>query len=110
MAGHTDNEIVIDAPRDFVWRVTNQVRDWPLLFSEYASVEVLEEEPDRVVFRLTTHPDDDGNVYSWVSERCSEPATYTVRSKRIETGPFEYMNLRWDYGAEMDPERTRLRW
>ena len=110
MAGHTDNEIVIDAPRDFVWRVTNQVRDWPLLFSEYASVEVMEEEPDRVVFRLTTHPDNDGNVYSWVSERCSDPATYTVRSKRIETGPFEYMNLRWDYGAENDPERTRLRW
>jgi quercetin dioxygenase-like cupin family protein/ribosome-associated toxin RatA of RatAB toxin-antitoxin module len=112
MTGHTDNEIRIDAPLDFVWRVTNEVRDWPRLFTEYASVEVIEEEPGRIVFRLTTHPDEDGNVYSWVSERCPDPATHTVQSRRIETGPFEYMRLRWTYTAEPDPGTacTRLRW
>jgi quercetin dioxygenase-like cupin family protein len=113
MAGHTDNEITIDAPLDFTWRVTNDVRDWPRLFTEYASADILEEEPGRIVFRLTTHPDEDGNVYSWVSERCPDPSTHTVAARRIETGPFEYMNLRWTYTAE--PEgvgiaRTRLRW
>ena len=112
MAGHTDNEISVEAPLDFVWRVTNEVRDWPRLFTEYASTEVIEEEPGRIVFRLTTRPDEDGNVYSWVSERCPDPATHTVRSRRIETGPFEYMKLRWTYTAEPDPgtPRTRLRW
>jgi hypothetical protein len=40
MAGHTDNEICIDAPLDFVWRVTNEVRDWPRLAATYASAEV----------------------------------------------------------------------
>ncbi len=119
MTGHTDNEISIEAPLDFVWRVTNEIRDWPRLFTEYASVEVLEEEYSnvkelaRIVFRLTTHPDEEGNVYSWVSERCPDPATYTVRAKRIETGPFEYMNLRWIYTQDTDgagPPHTRLRW
>jgi aromatase len=40
-------------------------------------------------------------------------AAYTVRARRIETGPFEYMNLCWNYAAELEgagPPRTRLRW
>src|SRR3981189_5435 len=111
MAGHTDNEISVEAPLDFVWRVTNEVRDWPRLFTEYASTEVIEEEPGRIVFRLTNRPDEDGNVYSWVSERCPDPATHTVQSRRIETGPFEYM--KWRMGCLAAPRagaaRTRLR-
>jgi aromatase len=113
MTGHTDNDIVIDAPLEFVWRVTNDIRDWPSLFTEYASAEVLEEEPGRIVFRLTTHPDDAGNVYTWVSERRPDPGTHTVHAKRIETGPFEYMNLRWTYTpvpGGSDAPGTRLRW
>jgi quercetin dioxygenase-like cupin family protein len=121
MTGHTDNEISIEAPLDFVWRVTNDVRDWPRLFTEYASAEVIEEEfgdvggtdPARIVFRLTTRPDEDGNIYSWVSERRPDPVTHTVQAHRIETGPFEYMNLRWMYTIDTDgagPPRTRLRW
>jgi quercetin dioxygenase-like cupin family protein/ribosome-associated toxin RatA of RatAB toxin-antitoxin module len=113
MTGHTDNEIVIDAPLDFVWRVTNEIRDWPALFTEYASAEVLEEEPGRVVFRLTTHPDEAGNVYTWVSERRPDPQTHTVAARRIETGPFEYMNLQWTYADAPQTSgapATRLRW
>jgi quercetin dioxygenase-like cupin family protein len=112
MTGHTDNEISIDAPMDFVWRVTNEIRDWPRLFTEYATAEILEEEATRIVFRLTTHPDEQGNVYSWVSERRPDPLTHTVAARRIETGPFEYMNLRWTYIDATDGglPRTRLRW
>jgi hypothetical protein len=71
----------------FVWRVTNEVRDWPRLFTEYASAEVTEQEPGRIVFRLTTRPDEDGKVYSWVSERRPDSVTHTVRARRIETEP-----------------------
>ena len=42
MAGHTDNAIVIDAPMDLVWEMTNDVPAWPQLFSEYAAAEILE--------------------------------------------------------------------
>ena len=62
MAGHTENEIVIDAPLDLVWEMTNDVASWPSLFSEYASAEILERKDDSTRFRLTMHPDEAGNA------------------------------------------------
>ena len=41
MSGHTQNEIVIAAPLELVWDMTNDLENWPQLFSEYAAVEVL---------------------------------------------------------------------
>ncbi|MFE7562614.1 SRPBCC family protein [Kitasatospora sp. NPDC057500] len=108
MPGHTDNEIVIAAPLDLVWEITNDLENWPQLFSEYASVEVLEREGDRVRFRLTMHPDDDGKVWSWVSERTTDRSELAVRARRVEPGPFEFMDIRWEY-AEV-PAGTRMRW
>ncbi|MER5350161.1 SRPBCC family protein [Kitasatospora sp. NPDC002551] len=108
MPGHTDNEIVIAAPLDLVWEITNDLENWPQLFSEYASVEVLEREGDRVRFRLTMHPDDDGKVWSWVSERTTDRTELAVSARRVEPGPFEFMDIRWEY-AEV-PAGTRMRW
>ena len=73
MAGHTENEITIAAPLDLVWDMTNDLENWPQLFSEYASVEVLSREGDKTTFRLTMHPDENGTVWSWVSERSRRP-------------------------------------
>ena len=110
MAAHTDNEVVIDAPIDFVWERMMDIESWPQLFSEYAKAEVIEEEGNKVKFRLTTHPDPeyDDQVWSWVSEREADPDNYQSKSKRIETGPFEYMNIEW-YFEEADGG-TRMRW
>ena len=109
MPGRTDNEVVIDAPLDLVWEMTNDLANWPALFSEYERVDILERDGDRVVFRLTMHPEEDGTVWSWVSERRADAATHTVHAKRIETGPLlEFMHLFWEY-AEV-PGGTRLRW
>lgn len=106
MAGHTDNTIVIDAPMELVWEMTNDVASWPELFTEYAAVDILERAGNTIRFRLTMHPDEQGRVWSWVSERTSTPENRTVRAHRIETGPFEYMSIRWNYrpvggGVEM---------
>ncbi|MEV5341289.1 SRPBCC family protein [Streptomyces sp. NPDC052676] len=109
MAGHTDNHIVIDAPMDVVWDLTNDVPNWPDLFSEYASAEVLERDGNTILFRLTMHPDEDGNVWSWVSRRTGDPVTRTVRAERVETGPFEYMNIYWEY-TEEPGGGVRMRW
>jgi aromatase len=110
MAAHTDNAVEINAPVDFVWERMMDIEDWPKLFSEYAKAEVIESEGDRVVFRLTTHPDPDydGQVWSWTSERIADPASRTSKSKRIETGPFRYMNIEW-YFEELGGG-TRMRW
>jgi len=108
MAGHTSNSIVIDAPMDFVWERTNDVASWPELFSEYSLAEILEQDGPRVTFRLALHPDENGTVWSWVSQRTTDAATRTVRAHRVETGPFEYMNIHWQY-TQTD-QGVRMQW
>lgn len=107
MSGHTDNRILIAAPIEDVWTVTNDVARWPWLFTEYASAEILHAGEDYVRFRLTTHPED-GKSWSWVSERRLDPVNHVVEARRVETGPFEYMDIRWEYrGAE---DAVEMRW
>jgi aromatase len=108
MAGHTDNEIVIDAPMRLVWDMTNDIPAWTSLFSEYSEATVLAEQDGTIRFRLALHPDDNGKVWSWVSARTPDPATRTVRSQRVETGPFKYMWIYWEY-LETDGG-VRMRW
>ncbi|MFJ6215428.1 SRPBCC family protein [Streptomyces sp. NPDC092296] len=106
--GHTDNEIVIAAPLALTWEITNDLEKWPQLFSEYAAVEVLERQGAKTTFRLTMHPDENDQVWSWVSEREPDPRTRTVTARRVETGPFRFMDIRWEY--EEVPGGTRMRW
>jgi aromatase len=110
MAGRTDNAVVIDKPIDEVWQRMNDLENWTNLFTEYASVEILERDGNTVTFRLTTHPDPeyDGQVWSWTSERTMDPDSYTTKSRRIETGPFEYMNIEWYF--EPADGGTKMRW
>jgi aromatase len=110
MAAHTDNSVEINAPLEFVWEHMMDIESWPSLFSEYAKAEVLEEDGDTVRFRLTTHPDPDydGKVWSWTSERTADPHAHSSKSRRIETGPFEYMNIEWFF-EEIDGG-TRMQW
>jgi aromatase len=110
MAAHTDNAVEINAPLQFVFDRMMDIPSWPTLFSEYANAEVIETEGNREVFRLTTHPDPDydGQVWSWTSERVKDPGSYSSKSKRIETGNFEYMNIEWSF--EEIEGGTRMRW
>lgn len=110
MAAHTDNAVTISAPLEFVWERMMDIESWPDLFSEYAKAEVLEQDGNTVQFRLTTHPDPDydGQVWSWVSERVAEPEKHASKSRRIETGPFEFMNIEW-YFEDADGG-TLMRW
>ena len=108
MSGHTDNAVVINAPMDVVWDITNDVESWSSLFSEYSISEIIEQRGETVRFRLALHPDENGIVWSWVSERTTDPATRTVRSARVETGVFKYMSLFWEY-TEVEGG-VRMRW
>jgi ribosome-associated toxin RatA of RatAB toxin-antitoxin module len=104
----TENEIVIDAPMDLVWEMTNDVESWPTLFTEYAAAEIIQTDGATIRFRLTLHPDEQGKTWSWVSERTPDPVTRTVRAHRIETGPFRFMDIRWTY-TQTDGG-VRMRW
>ncbi|MCX5195246.1 SRPBCC family protein [Streptomyces sp. NBC_00249] len=109
MPGHTDNEITVNAPVELVWDVTNDLPNWPELFSEYASIEILEKSGNTTRFRLAMHPDENGVVWSWVSERTVDRAGLTVKARRVETGPFAHMDIHWEYG-EAPGGGTRMRW
>jgi aromatase len=108
MSGHTENEIIIAAPLDLVWDMTNDLDNWPQLFSEYAAIEILGREGRTTTFRLTMHPDENGKVWSWVSERTTDRAACTVKARRVETGPFQHMDIRWEYSEV--PNGTRMHW
>jgi len=109
MTARTDHAVDVAADIETVWSITNDLRRWPELFSEYASVEILEERPAYVRFRLTMHPDEQGRVWSWVSERELDHDAHVVVARRVETGPFEFMDIRWEYTA-LDASTTRMRW
>jgi aromatase len=107
-AGHTDNSIFIDADLDHVWRMTNDLPSWPDLFTEYSEVEILAQSGPMFRFRLKMHPDETGRVWSWVSERILDEEAHEVVARRLEPGPFEFMNIRWTYAPEGGG--TRMRW
>jgi aromatase len=106
--GHVDNSVLINSDMELVWDVTNDVENWPDLFTEYASAEIIERDGATVRFRLAMHPDENGKVWSWVSERTPDAAKRRVVARRVEPGPFEFMNIEWIYTAE--PGGTRMRW
>ncbi|MBP2323144.1 aromatase [Kibdelosporangium banguiense] len=108
MAARTQNSVVVNAPMDLVWSMTNDVASWPHLFSEYSAAEVLETSANKVRFRLTMHPDENGKQWSWVSERVADPVTRTVNARRVETGIFQYMEIRWEY--EETGDGIEMRW
>jgi aromatase len=106
--GHTENSIFIDADLDHVWRMTNDLPRWTDLFTEYSDVEILESTDTWFRFRLKMHPDENGRVWSWVSERTLDEAAHEVRARRVEPGPFEFMDIRWTYAPE--GTGTRMQW
>ncbi|WP_338674922.1 SRPBCC family protein [Streptomyces sp. SCSIO 30461] len=108
MSGHTENQITIEAPLDLVWVMTNDIENWPQLFSEYASVDVLKRDRNTTTFRLTMHPDENGKIWSWVSERTTDRKALTVRARRVETGPFQHMDIRWTY--QETPQGVLMHW
>jgi aromatase len=54
------------------------------------------------------HPDKNGKVWTWVSERTVYPESRSVSAHRVETGPFDFMNIEWDY--EEVEGGTKMRW
>lgn len=96
--GYIRNAVLINAPVDDVFRLTNNVRTWPTLFSEYESSEVIEESDTCVTFRLTTHPDESGQQWSWIAKRETNKEQRSTYSERMpSSGPFERMEIRWWY-------------
>ncbi|MDD4909106.1 MAG: SRPBCC family protein [Candidatus Omnitrophica bacterium] len=92
--GHTCNSIVINAPYDRIFEISNDIERWTELFGgEYKKAEVLKREGNKITFRLT---DDEGK--SWQSWRLLFKDEYFTYSEREEPKfPFKYMKIVWLY-------------
>lgn len=101
--GHTRNSILINAPFDKTFEVSNHIERWTELFGdEYVSAEVLERKDNEITFRLTN---DDGKT--WVSKRWLHPEhRFAIAARHDPMFPFTYMKILWLYvereeGTEM---------
>ena len=95
--GHTVNSIVINAPYELVFDISNKIERWTELFGkEYAKADVLERKGNEITFRLT---DEDGK--SWVSKRWLYKDLKFAYAQRWEPlFPFKYMKIVWFYTIE----------
>ena len=109
--GHTVNSIVIAAPYELVFDISNKIERWTELFGkEYASADVLERKDTKgtgnieITFRLT---DEDGK--SWVSKRWLFKELKMAYAQRWEPlFPFKYMKIVWYYFET--PEGIKMTW
>jgi len=103
--GHTCNSIVINAPYDLVFDISNDISRWTELFGgEYKKAEVLKKEGNKITFRLT---DEEGN--SWQSWRLLFKENYFAYAERENPKfPFKFMKIIWLYIPR--PEGTEMVW
>lgn len=103
--GHTCNSIMINAPYDLVFDISNDIPRWTELFgSEYKKAEIIKKENNKITFRLT-----DDEEKSWVSFRLLNKDNFYTYSERFEPRfPFNFMKIIWLYTPK--PEGIELTW
>ena len=103
--GHTCNSIVINAPYDLVFEISNDIPRWTQLFGdEYKGAEILEKKDNKITFKLT---DDEGK--SWVSWRLLFKDKFFTYAERQEPKfPFKFMKIIWLYTQR--PEGMEMTW
>ncbi|MFA5276054.1 MAG: SRPBCC family protein [Candidatus Omnitrophota bacterium] len=103
--GHTYNSIIINAPYDLIFDISNDIPRWTELFgTEYKKAEIIEKKDNKIAFRLT---DDEGK--SWISWRLLFKDKFFTYSERYDPKfPFKYMKIIWLYTQK--PEGMELTW
>jgi len=103
--GHTCNSIIINAPYDLVFDISNDIPRWTELFgSEYKKAEIVKKEENKITFRLTDDEDK-----SWISWRLLYKDKFFTYSERQEPKfPFKYMKIVWLYTQK--PQGLELTW
>jgi len=103
--GHTCNSIIINAPYELVFDISNDIpRSTELFGGEYKEAVVLKKEGNKITFKLT---DNEGR--SWQSFRLLFKENYFTYAEREEPKfPFEFMKIIWLYTPK--PEGVELTW
>jgi aromatase len=103
--GHTCNSIIINAPYDVIFDISNTIPRWTELFGgEYKEALVVKKEKNKITFKLT-----DKEERTWQSFRLLFKENYLAYAEREEPKfPFEFMKIIWLYTPK--PEGIELTW
>jgi aromatase len=90
---HTVNRIVINAPYEKVFEMSNDITRWKEFFDEYTASEVVSQEGNKITFKLSHQ-----NGTSWTSYRLLFKDQKFTYAERLEPKmPFVYMKIIWLY-------------
>ncbi len=103
--GHTANSILIKAPYEKVFDISNDIERWTELFGgEYKESKILKREGNKLTFRLT---DNEGR--SWQSFRLLFKDYYFAYAQKLPPEfPFKRMKIIWLYTPT--PEGIEMSW
>lgn len=90
---HTVNSVVINASYEKVFELSNDISRWKEYFNEYTGSEVLEQNDNKLIFKLSHQ-----NGSSWKSYRLLfKEDKFTYASRMEPMLPFEFMKIIWLY-------------
>jgi aromatase len=102
---HTVNSIIINAPYDVVFDMSNDIDRWKEFFEEYVESEILEKDGNKLVFKLTHK-----NGSSWQSKRLLFKEDKFAYAERVDPMfPFQYMKIIWLY-RQVDSDSVEMTW
>jgi len=103
--GHTCNSVIINAPYNLIFDISNTIPRWTELFGgEYKEAIVVKKEKNKITFKLT---DKEGRT--WQSFRLLFKENFLAYAEREEPKfPFEFMKIIWLYTP--NPEGIELSW
>jgi hypothetical protein len=105
MSAHVDVEVVVPAPLDAVWRISNEHERWEA--QRHRSL-VADADGLRFSFQVTSPPDPEGRTWTYWVERCLyHPAEHVVHARRWGNPEFRYSVAWWLYDAVEGGTRVR---
>jgi aromatase len=103
--GHTVNSIIINAPYEKIFDISNDITRWTELFGgEYKKAEIVKKEDNKIIFKLTN---DQGQTWqSW--KLLFKDKFFTYAEREEPKFPFKFMKIIWLYTPR--PSGIEMTW
>ena len=97
--------IIVDAPIETTFDISNQIDLWPQMMEEYQEAEIVKREGKMIWFRLRHQ-----NGTTWTSWRMLHRPEFACAERFEPKAPFKYMHIVWSYKPTGNPRQTEMLW